>query len=149
MEVKLNINHKIYTTIIDPDAFLVDSLRALGFVSVKRGCDTTNCGVCTVLIDDKPIPSCSYLTIKVQDKVITTVEGIYEEVEVLGKLFGSLGADQCGFCNPGIALTAYAMKLEAIEPTEDHIRDYFVGNLCRCTGYVAQHQAIKAYLEVK
>lgn len=149
MNVTLNINNKNYSSIIEPDAFLVDTLRALGFVSVKRGCDTTNCGVCTVLIDNKPMPSCSLLTVKAEGKSITTVEGIYEEVELLGKLFGSLGADQCGFCNPAIALTAYGMKLEEIEPTKDNIRDYFVGNLCRCTGYVAQHEAIKTYLEVK
>nr|MDA3846421.1 2Fe-2S iron-sulfur cluster-binding protein [Vallitaleaceae bacterium] len=111
-------------------------------------CDSSSCGVCTVLLDGKPIASCSYLTVKADGHSVTTVEGIAEEASLLADYFGHEGADQCGFCNPGLALTVYAMKNELVNPTDDDIRDYMVGNLCRCTGYIAQHEAIKKYMEV-
>ena len=101
-----------------------------------------------MLLDGNPIASCSYLSIQADGHNITTVEGIREEADKFADLMGHEGADQCGFCNPGLALTVYAMKQELIQPSDDEIRDYLVGNLCRCTGYVAQHKAIKKYLEV-
>lgn len=149
MLVNLNINGKLFKTDVSPDAYLVDTLRSLHYTSVKKGCDSTSCGVCTVLVEGKPVPSCSYLTVKADGKAITTVEGIFEDAEMLADYFGAEGADQCGFCNPGMALTVYAMKRELKNPTDEDIRDYLVGNLCRCTGYMAQHKAIKKYMEVE
>lgn len=134
---------------VRPDEYLVDTLRNNGLVSVRRGCDTTSCGICTILLDGKPVPSCSYLSCRAEGHEITTVEGIQDEAALLADCFGHEGADQCGFCNPAMALTAYAMKRELKNPTDDEIRAYLVGNLCRCSGYVAQHRAIKAYLEVE
>lgn len=148
MRVELSINGKKLTCLIEPGDFLLDTLRANHFYSVKRGCDTTSCGVCTVLLDGKPVPSCSLLTVRAQGHEVTTVEGIQDEATKLANFFGDEGADQCGYCNPALALAVYALKNEIKNPTDEEIRHYLVSNLCRCTGYVAQHRGIRKYLEV-
>jgi carbon-monoxide dehydrogenase small subunit len=145
-QIKINGHLKIFD--VAPDEYLIDTLRNHHYYSVKKGCDTSSCGVCTILLDGAPIASCSYLSIKADGHAITTVEGIEKEAAHLAELFGKEGADQCGFCNPGLALTVYAMKRDLENPTDEAIRDYLVGNLCRCSGYVAQHKAIKAFMEV-
>lgn len=141
----LNGEEKVFQ--VEPSDFLLDTLQKNNMVSVRRGCDSTSCGVCTVLLEGKPVPSCSLLTIRLQGKSITTVEGIQKEAEKLAHYFGLEGADQCGYCNPSMALTVYAMKQEMKEPTIEKIKTYLIGNLCRCTGYQAQHIAILHYLE--
>ncbi len=147
MKIKLLLNDQERYFEVEPGEFLLDVLRSkANLLSVRRGCDTTNCGVCTVLLDDKPVASCSVLAVKADGHKITTVEGIQDEVEKLGKHFGEEGADQCGFCNPSMALSVYAMKKELSAPSEEDVRKYLVGNLCRCTGYIAQHRAIMKYL---
>ncbi len=146
MKIKLNINQQVKTFNVEANEFLLDVLRRYNYTSVRRGCDNTSCGVCTVLLDGKPVPSCSLLAVKANGHKITTVEGIQEEAEKLGHYFGDEGADQCGFCNPSMALTVYALKQENKDATDQEIKEYLVGNLCRCTGYVAQHDAIKKYL---
>ena len=149
MKVKLRINQLEHQVDISPNEFLLDTLRNLNFLSVKRGCDTSSCGVCTVLIDNKPVQSCSLLTVKAEKSEITTVEGIYKDAEEFSTFMGHEGADQCGFCNPSLCLSVYALKQENPNPTIEEIREYLIGNLCRCTGYQAQHIAIKDYLESK
>jgi aerobic carbon-monoxide dehydrogenase small subunit len=149
MRITLTINEQPYEVLIRSDEYLVETLRKIGFVSVKKGCDETSCGVCTILLDQKPIPSCSYLSARAEGHKITTVEGIFIEAEKFARFMGEEGADQCGFCNPGLALAVYAMKLEGIGTSKEAIIHYLNGNLCRCTGYIAQHVAIKKYLEVK
>jgi carbon-monoxide dehydrogenase small subunit len=146
MKINLKVNGIDKTFLIQKNEYLLDVLRRNDYPSVRRGCDNTSCGVCTVLLDGKPVPSCSVLAIRCENKIITTVEGIEKEAEKLAKHFGELGADQCGFCNPSMALTVYSLKLENKEANEEEIKNYLVGNLCRCTGYVAQHEAIKRYL---
>ena len=146
MEIKLTINEETKTVNMNPGDFLLDTLRHLGYLSVRRGCDTTSCGVCIILIDGSPVPSCSYLTIRAEGKKITTVEGIQTEAHKIATYFGEEGADQCGFCNPSMALTLYALKQEMKDPTDEEINRYLVGNLCRCTGYISQHKAIRKYL---
>lgn len=146
MKVNLLVNNETKVFECNPGDFLLDTLRKYNYLSVRRGCDTTNCGVCTVLFDGKPVPSCSVLTAKAEGHHITTVEGIQSEVEKLGKHFGDEGADQCGYCNPSLALAVYAMKQELKNPSTEEIKEYLVGNLCRCTGYIAQERAIKKYL---
>jgi len=146
MKINININHEDKIFEVEANEFLLDVLRRNNFLSVRRGCDNTSCGVCTVLFDGKPIPSCSLLAVKADGHKILTVEGIQEEADKLGKYFGDEGADQCGFCNPSMALTVYSLKLENPQASDDEINQYLVGNLCRCTGYVAQHDAIKKYL---
>ncbi len=149
MRISVLVNGKEELFDVLPDEYLLDTLRAHNYVSVRRGCDTTSCGVCTILLDGKPISSCSFLSVRADGKSITTVEGIADEAAHLADLFGEVGADQCGFCNPGLALTVYAMKQELVNPTDDDVRHYMVGNLCRCTGYLAQHSAIMKYMEVR
>jgi carbon-monoxide dehydrogenase small subunit len=147
MKITLTINDK--ERIIDTEVgeYLLDTLRRLGYVSVRRGCDTTSCGVCTVLLDGEPVPSCSVLTVRLDGRSVTTVEGIQKDAERLSEYFGDEGADQCGYCNPSIALVVHALKQNVDDPSDDDIRDYLVANLCRCTGYVSQQKAIRRYLE--
>ena len=148
MKVNMKVNGANRTFEVAPGEYLIDTLRNNGYVSVRRGCDSTSCGVCTVLLNGAPIASCSYFSMKAEGYEITTVEGIPKEAALLADFFGREGADQCGYCNPSMALTVYAMKRELDNPTDEEIRSYLVGNLCRCSGYVSQHRAIRAYLEV-
>ena len=115
-------------------------------MSVKKGCDASSCGTCTVLVNGKPMLSCSLLTVRLQNKHIITVDGIHDEVEKISTYFGLEGADQCGFCNPGMALSIYALKQMLSNPSSEDIKTFLVGNLCRCSGYQAQFKAIKRYL---
>ena len=148
MNINLTINNKKVTFDIKPDEYLVEVLRRYGYLSVKKACDTGSCGVCTILIDGKPILSCSYYAIRANNKDITTIEGISEEGKKLGEFLVDEGVDQCGYCSPGLILTVIAMKKELINPTEKEVSQYLTGNLCRCTGYVGQLRAIMKYMEV-
>ncbi len=149
MIVTLDINNRPYEVNVRPDEYLLETLRNLRFFSVRKGCDTTSCGVCTILVDDNPIASCSYFTVKAEGHKVTTVEGIKEESEKIVDLLQKEGSDQCGYCSPGFTLTLYSMKQKLEKPTDDEIRNYLVSNLCRCSGYEGQQTAIKNYLEVK
>lgn len=149
MLVELKVNGKNRKINIEPEEYLVDSLRKLGNLSVKRGCDTGCCGLCTVWIEKKPTLSCATLTVRAVNKEITTIEGLEKEASEFAQILVSEGAEQCGFCSPGFILTVIAMKNELINPTEDDIKHYLTGNLCRCTGYMGQLRAIKTYLGVK
>ena len=146
MEVKFNLNGLDVIWSVQSGEFLLDSLRAHNIKSVKKGCDGSACGVCTVLVDDKPVLSCSLLTAKVEGHKVTTVEAIQDEAAALSECFSKEGADQCGYCNAAVALMVHALKKENPHPTDEEIKDYMVGNLCRCTGYQSQNRAIKAYL---
>jgi carbon-monoxide dehydrogenase small subunit len=148
MQIEININGRNYSLNINGDEFLLDTLRDRGFLSVKKGCDTANCGLCTVWIDGKPTLSCSTLTIKANGKSIITIEGVQKEAEEFARVFTAEGAEQCGFCSPGFVLTVLAMKKELSNPSDEEIKHYLAGNLCRCTGYMGQLRAIKKYLGV-
>lgn len=146
MLVKFNLNGLDIEVNVKPGEYLLDTLRAHGVKSVKKGCDGSACGVCTVLVDDKPVLSCSVLTAKVEGHRVTTVEAIQDEAAKLSECFSREGADQCGYCNAAFALMVHALKKENPHPSDEEIKDYMVGNLCRCTGYQSQQKAIKAYL---
>lgn len=146
MKISLIINGQLRFVEVEPGEYLLDTLRKINILSVRRGCDNTSCGVCTVLIEGKPVPSCSYLSVRADGKSVTTVEGISDEAEKISTYFGDEGAEQCGFCNPSLALTVYALKKELIHPTDEQVDQYLVSNLCRCTGYISQKKAIKNYL---
>ena len=147
MEIKLNLNGRPVSGHIDPDTILLDFLRDHGCLSVKRGCDSSNCGLCTVLMDGKPILSCSMLAARANGHQIQTLEGLQEEAADFVGFIADQGADQCGFCNPGFVMNTIALLRENPDPTDDEIRAFLAGNLCRCSGYDGQLRGIRAYLD--
>lgn len=149
MELNFILNGKKVSTIIEADSLLLDVVRDLGCLSVKRGCDTSNCGLCTVFVNDKPVLSCSVLAARVEGQKVTTLEGLQDEAAEFGTFIANQGAEQCGFCNPGLMMNAIAMFRENPDPTDEEILAYLTGNLCRCSGYEGQLRGIKSYLEFK
>ena len=149
MELKFTLNGKKVATIIEADSLLIDVVRDLGCLSVKRGCETSNCGLCTVFVNDEPVLSCSVLAARVEGQNVTTLEGLQEEAKDFGTFVANQGAEQCGFCNPGFMMNAIAMFRENPDPSDEEILSYLTGNLCRCTGYEGQLRSIKAYIEYK
>ena len=147
MELKLKLNGKQLTATVEPDTILLDFLRNQGCHSVKRGCDTSNCGLCTVLMDGKPILSCSMLAIRAEGHAIDTLEGLQKEAEEFVGFIADQGADQCGFCNPGFVMNTIALLRENPDPTDDEIRAFLAGNLCRCSGYDGQLRGIRSFLD--
>ena len=146
MEITLNLNGKTVKDHIDADSLLIDFVRKHGCYSVKRGCETANCGLCTVLMDGKPVLSCSMLTARAAGHRIQTLEGLQEEAKEFVGFIADQGADQCGFCNPGFVMNTAALLRENPNPTDDEIRAYLAGNLCRCSGYEGQLRGIRAFL---
>ncbi|MCC2253657.1 2Fe-2S iron-sulfur cluster binding domain-containing protein [Ruminococcus sp. CLA-AA-H200] len=149
MEIQFVLNGKKVTADVQPDAVLLDVVRGLGCKSVKCGCETTNCGLCTVWIDGKSSLSCSVLAARVDGHEVTTLEGVEEEAAELGRFLAAEGAEQCGFCSPGFIMNVLAMMRELENPDLDEIKEYLAGNLCRCTGYMSQLRAIQKYMEAK
>mgnify|MGYP000136091719 FL=1 len=149
MNITFTLNGKKISRQIEADTLLIDLVRDLGCYSVKRGCETSNCGLCTVFMDDQPILSCSILAARVDGHKIDTLEGLQEEAAEFGAFIANQGAEQCGFCNPGMIMNAIALFREIPDPSEEEIKEYLAGNLCRCTGYMGQLRAIKKYIEVK
>jgi len=146
MEIKLKLNGKNIVASVEADTVLLDFLREKGCLSVKRGCDTSNCGLCTVLMDGKPILSCSTLAVRADGREICTLEGLQEEASDFVGFIADQGADQCGFCNPGFVMNTIALLRENPDPTDEEIRAYLAGNLCRCSGYDGQLRGIRNYL---
>ena len=146
MEIKLKLNGKNIAASVEADTVLLDFLREKGCLSVKRGCDTSNCGLCTVLMDGKPILSCSTLAVRADGHEIFTLEGLQAEASDFVGFIADQGADQCGFCNPGFVMNTIALLRENPAPTDDEIRAFLAGNLCRCSGYDGQLRGIRAYL---
>ena len=146
MEIKLKLNGRAVTASVEADTVLLDFLREKGCLSVKRGCDTSNCGLCTVLMDGKPILSCSTLAVRADGHEIYTLEGLQKEAEEFVGFIADQGADQCGFCNPGFVMNTIALLRENPDPSDDDIRAYLAGNLCRCSGYDGQLRGIRDFL---
>ena len=128
---------------------LFDFLRAQGCASVKCGCETSNCGLCTVFLDDVPVLSCSMLAVRAAGHSVTTLEGLQEEAAEFVTFIADQGADQCGFCNPGFVMNTIALLRENPDPTDDEIRAYLSGNLCRCSGYEGQLRGIRNFLNTR
>lgn len=146
MQVQIKVNGKMIKDDVSCDLLLIDFLRDHGCYSVKRGCETSNCGLCTVWMDEKPVLSCSILAVRANGHSITTLEGMQEEAKVFADFMANEGAEQCGFCSPGLIMNVLAMEKELQNPSEEEIKNYLAGNLCRCTGYMAQMRAITKYL---
>lgn len=149
MEIQLKLNGRPVRESIDADTLLLDFVRAHGCASVKRGCETSNCGLCTVLLDGKPVLSCSVLAARVAGHEVQTLEGLQAEAQEFVSFIADQGAEQCGFCNPGYVMNTIALLRENPDPTDDEIRAYLAGNLCRCSGYEGQLRGIRAFLNAR
>ena len=136
--IALNINGDTYEVLVSPNKTLLEVLRdQLGLMGTKRGCDLGVCGTCTVLVDGEAYLSCLTLAMDAVGREIFTIEGLSQEgdLQPLQRAFIEKGAVQCGFCTPGMILTAKAILDEEEKPTEESIKKKMAGNLCRCTGY--------------
>lgn len=147
MQIDLILNGKKLIADAAADLSLLDFLRAHGCPSVKCGCETTNCGLCTVFLDDVPVLSCAVLAVRAAGHRVTTLEGLQTEASDFIGFIADQGADQCGFCNPGFVMNTIALLRENPNPTDDEIRRFLAGNLCRCSGYEGQLRGIRAYLD--
>lgn len=149
MVVTITLNGKKVEALVKPDTLLIDFVRDHGCYSVKRGCETSNCGLCTVFVNDKPVLSCSMLVARVNGCKVDTLEGLQEEAEEFGAFIADQGAEQCGFCNPGMIMNAIALFRENPDPSDEEIKEYLAGNLCRCSGYEGQLRAMEAFIEYR
>ena len=147
----LTVNGTAYPVELDPHVSLLKAVREeLGLTGSKEGCDDSECGACMMLLDGQPVNACSFLALQAEGRAVTTVEGLAGEDEVgpLQRAFLQQGGVQCGFCTPGMLVSATALLERDSHPTEDEVRIALSGNLCRCTGYVnivkaVQHAAAK------
>ena len=144
----LTVNGNSYPVDLDPSTTLLSAVRdAIGLTGSKEGCDDSECGACMMLLDGEPVNSCSYLALQAEGSEITTVEGLADgdTLAPLQVAFLELGGVQCGFCTPGMLVSATALLAAKPQPTEDEVRIALSGNLCRCTGYDG---IVKAVLSV-
>ena len=150
IKIKLTVNERDYVIEVKPHWTLLDVIRdQIGLTGTKYGCGTGECGACTVLMDRKLAPSCLVLAAQAEGKQIVTIEGLSngDKLHPLQKAFIEHGAIQCGYCTPGMILSAKALLDRKSNPTEEEVRYAIDGNLCRCTGYVKQVKAILAAAE--
>lgn len=148
MNATITVNDVAITADIAPDTTLYHFLRDHGMKSVKCGCETTSCGLCTVWLDGRPVLSCAVLAARADGHAVTTLEGLQAESARLARRLAEQGAEQCGFCSPGLIMNvlAFERELAGRVPSDAEIRHALAGNLCRCTGYQSQMRAIKRYL---
>ena len=149
-DIELRVNGQAVRVLAKPQDLLVDVLRdQLGLTGTKKGCGTGECGACTVLLDGRPVNACLLPVMRAHGKDILTIEGLGtpQNLHPLQESFIELGAVQCGFCAPGMLLSAKALLDHNPTPTEPEIRQALAGNLCRCTGYAKIVQAIQAVAE--
>ena len=146
--LELTVDGVPLTATVDPGRTLLRVLRDdLGRTGTKEGCDDSECGACMVLVDGRPVNSCSYLALQAAGRNVTTVEGLAgpgDELHPLQRAFLEGGGIQCGFCTPGMLISAAALLAADPDPTDDSIRDALAGNLCRCTGYQPIVRAVQA-----
>jgi aerobic-type carbon monoxide dehydrogenase small subunit (CoxS/CutS family) len=142
----LNVNGTDYAVELDPHVSLLKAVREeLGLTGSKEGCDDSECGACMMLLDGQPVNACSYLALQAEGREVTTVEGLAGEEEVgpLQRAFLQQGGVQCGFCTPGMLVSATALLRDNPDPSDEEIRIGLSGNLCRCTGYAGIVRAVK------
>jgi aerobic-type carbon monoxide dehydrogenase small subunit (CoxS/CutS family) len=147
LKIKISVNDRAFDVETSAGETLLELLRRLGFKSVKHGCDTGSCGACTVLVDGRAIASCLMLAPQADGSTITTVEGLGicgKQLHPVQQAFLETGAPQCGYCTPGMIMTAVGLLSENPDPTRDEIRKGIAGNICRCSGYVKVVDAIES-----
>ena len=147
--VTLTVNEVPYEVAVEPEHSLLDTVRELGLTGTKEGCDDSECGACMVLLDGRPVNSCSFLALQAAGRRVTTVEGLATDgrPSALQRAFLEAGGVQCGFCTPGMLISATALLAASPQPSEDEIRIALGGNLCRCTGYQKIVRAVQRTAE--
>ena len=150
-KVRLHVNGRVYELENDPNRLLLEVLRQdLGLTGTKRGCDDSSCGACTVLVDGEPQMSCLMLAVSYQEPEITTIEGVADgcELDALQRGFCVEGGAQCGYCTPGMILTAKYLLARNPDPSDQEINEALSGNLCRCTGYIQILASVRKAIEL-
>ena len=145
-ELKCVVNGKDVAIMIDPSHSLADVIRYdLGLTGTKKGCEEGECGACTVLVDGLPVDSRIVPAMKAQGRSILTIEGLEQngELDPIQEAFVEAGAIQCGFCTPGVVLSAKALLMREENPTKEEVRDELSGHFCRCTGYLQFYDAVR------
>ena len=143
----LNVNGMAYPVELEGDATLLNAIREdIGLTGTKTGCDDCECGACMVMVDGRPVNSCTYLALQAEGSEITTVEGLAdgEDLSAIQSAFLDKGGVQCGYCTPGMLVSAHALLRRNPDPSEEEIRIALSGNLCRCTGYAKITEAVMA-----
>jgi aerobic-type carbon monoxide dehydrogenase small subunit (CoxS/CutS family) len=150
MKLNLNINSELKELEIKSNETLLDVLRNNDYTEVKCGCNEGECGACLVLLDEKPVNSCQVLAMCIRNKEVKTVKGIGTlfSPHIIQKTFAQTGADQCGFCSPGMVIASFSLLKEHPNPTYEEIVEGLDGNLCRCTGYVKIIEAVEKSVEL-
>jgi len=146
VRVALTVNDEVHEALVPVHKTLLEVLREdLGLTGTKHGCELGECGTCTVLVDGQPVLSCLALPLETEGRRITTIEGLADGARLhpLQQAFAELGAAQCGYCTPGILLTAAALLNERPSPTRQEVKEALAGNLCRCTGYTKILDAVE------
>ncbi len=149
-QIRITVNGEEYDLLIDPKKTLLELLRDnLDLTGTKEGCDEGECGACSVILDGKVVNSCLVLAVEADNAEVMTIEGIHrgEELHPIQKAFVDSGAVQCGFCTPGMVITTKAMLDEIPDPSEEDIKQYLTGNLCRCTGYTKIIDAVNGAIK--
>ena len=146
MKLALNVNGQAKQWRIAPGEILLDVLRREGYFGVKRGCETGECGACTILLGGKPVNSCLIFAAQAEGSEIVTIEGLAagDRLDPIQEAFLDHGAVQCGFCTGGMVLASKALLARDADPCEDGVREALAGHLCRCTGYKKQVEAVLA-----
>jgi aerobic carbon-monoxide dehydrogenase small subunit len=146
VEVKVKVNGEAKKASVEPRVLLAHFLRdELGLTGTHIGCDTTNCGACTVLLDGRPVKSCTVFAVQADGREVTTIEGLAAEGELdpVQLAFWEKHGAQCGFCTPGMILSSHALLARNPDPNDEEIKRALAGNLCRCTGYVKIIESVK------
>ena len=147
VDAKLTVNGTAYPVELDPHLSLLRAVRdVIGLTGSKEGCDDSECGACMMLLDGEPVNACSYLALQADGRAVTTVEGLADAggLSALQRAFLEEGGVQCGFCTPGMLISATALLRRNADPTDEEIRVALAGNLCRCTGYDGIVRAVRS-----